>query len=120
MPRRRRRMRRPTAARVLDGIRGADPRLFQVAFLGVFLAFFLAALGLAVVRKVGRLDISLAYLGAHAALRLARVLWLHQRLAVFEHGLMSGTLIIFAFFMISDPRSTPDTRRGRVAFAGLV
>ena len=28
--------------------------------------------------------------------------------------------MLFAFFMISDPKTTPDTRLGRILFAGLV
>jgi len=85
-----------------------------------FAAFFFAALGLAVVRKVGRLDITLAFLGAHATLQLGRVLWLGHGPAVFLHRVSSGALILFAFFMISDPRSTPNARGGRIAFACLV
>ena len=87
---------------------------------GAFLAFFIGALGLAVVRSARRLDVSLAFLGTHAALHLARILWLGQPLAVFQHRMSSGALILFAFFMISDPRSTPDARSGRIVFAVLV
>ena len=29
-------------------------------------------------------------------------------------------MLLFAFFMISDPKTTPDSRAGRVLFAGLV
>src|SRR6185503_14230267 len=36
------------------------------------------------------------------------------------HRLQNGALLIFAFFMISDPRTTPDSRRGRILFASLV
>ena len=32
----------------------------------------------------------------------------------------SGALLLFAFFMISDPKTTPDSRAGRVLFAALV
>ena len=32
----------------------------------------------------------------------------------------SGALLLFAFFMISDPRTTPDSRAGRLLFAALV
>lgn len=87
---------------------------------GAILAFFLAALGLTVVRKVGRLDITVAYLACHVGLLLVRMLWLGERFAVPLHRLSSGSLILFAFFMISDPRSTPDARAGRIAFAALV
>jgi Na+-translocating ferredoxin:NAD+ oxidoreductase RnfD subunit len=34
--------------------------------------------------------------------------------------LQNGALVLFAFFMISDPKTTPDTRLGRILFAGLV
>jgi enediyne biosynthesis protein E5 len=34
--------------------------------------------------------------------------------------MQSGSLLIFAFFMISDPRTTPDARVGRFIFALVV
>src|SRR5207245_8826335 len=36
------------------------------------------------------------------------------------HRFESGALILFAFFMISDPKTTPDSRVGRMLFTGLV
>jgi Na+-transporting NADH:ubiquinone oxidoreductase subunit NqrB len=87
---------------------------------GALLAFAIAGLGLLVTRRIGRLDISLAYLGAYAGLLLLRALELGERPEVFLHRLSSGALIVFVFFMISDPRSTPDARGGRVLFATLV
>jgi hypothetical protein len=36
------------------------------------------------------------------------------------HRLQSGALLLFTFFMISDPKTTPDSRAGRVVFAALV
>jgi Na+-translocating ferredoxin:NAD+ oxidoreductase RnfD subunit len=36
------------------------------------------------------------------------------------HRLESGALLLFSFFMISDPKTTPDSRAGRVLFAALV
>ena len=32
----------------------------------------------------------------------------------------SGALLIFAVFMISDPKTTPDSRSGRIVYALLV
>src|SRR5262249_5430569 len=40
--------------------------------------------------------------------------------AVPLHQLESGALLLFAFFMISDPRTTPDARRMRIPFGALV
>jgi len=36
------------------------------------------------------------------------------------HRLQSGALLLFAFFMISDPKTTPDARGARILFAVLV
>ena len=43
-----------------------------------------------------------------------------QRLAVWTHQLESGALLLFAFFMISDPMTSPNSRRGRIAHAAVV
>src|SRR5579871_383838 len=79
-----------------------------------------AALGCAVAHRAFRSDVSLSFLAAWVALRAGRVLYLGQRLPVLVHQLAVGSLIIFAFFMISDPKTTPNSRLGRVVFAGLV
>jgi Na+-translocating ferredoxin:NAD+ oxidoreductase RnfD subunit len=36
------------------------------------------------------------------------------------HQLQSGTLLIFSFFMITDPKTTPNSRAGRLLFTLLV
>ena len=36
------------------------------------------------------------------------------------HRLENGALLLFTFFMISDPKTTPDSRAGRILFAALV
>ena len=79
-----------------------------------------AALGFAVSHRAFRSDVSLAFLAAFVALRLQRVLLLGQRLPVLEHQLASGSLLLFAFFMISDPKTTPRSRAGRLVLACAV
>ena len=59
-------------------------------------------------------------LACYAALLVGRSLWLGEPLAIPLHRLESGALVLFAFFMISDPKTTPDSRAGRVLFAALV
>jgi len=83
---------------------------------GMALLAWFAALGLAVVHRSFRSDVSLAFLGSWVALKLGRVLWLGQRPAVLGHQLLVGSLILFTFFMISDPKTTPDRRSARIAF----
>lgn len=85
----------------------------------VFLLWILA-LGLAVAHRAFRSDTSLAFLAAHLALKAARVGWLGQPRAVFVHQLESGSLLLFAFFMISDPKTTPQRRPLRIVYAAAV
>jgi hypothetical protein len=85
-----------------------------------FFAFLMACVGGLVVSRAARSDVTLAFLGAYAAILFARALWLGQRAAIPLHQLQSGALLLFAFFMISDPRTTPRSRAGRVLFAALV
>ena len=86
----------------------------------VWLGSLLVFLAILVLRAAQRSDVALFFLGSHAALLFARALWLGDPLAIPLHQLQSGSLLIFAFFMISDPRTTPDSRLGRFLFAFAV
>ena len=83
-------------------------------------AFALACAGGLVVNRAARADVTWTFLAVHAGLLVGRALWLGDPLAIPAHRLASGALVLFAFFMISDPRTTPDSRAGRVLFAVLV
>jgi enediyne biosynthesis protein E5 len=61
-------------------------------------------------------DIALFFLGSHAALLLARAWWLGDPWAIPLHQLESDSLLIFPFFMISDPKTSPDARLARLLF----
>jgi hypothetical protein len=87
---------------------------------GMALMAWFAVLGLAVVTRSFRTDVSLAFLGAWVLLKLGRVLWLGQRPAVLGHQLLVGSLILFTFFMISDPKTTPDRRSVRIGWGMAV
>lgn len=83
-------------------------------------AFGLASLGSLVIHRAERSDVTWAFLGSYAALIFGRALYLGDPMAIPLNQLQSGALLIFAFFMISDPKTTPDTRFGRVVFAAMV
>ena len=85
-----------------------------------FFAFLIACLGGLVVMRAARADVTLTFLAAWVALLVGRSLWLHEPMTIPLHRLQSGALLLFTFFMISDPRTTPDSRAGRVVFAVLV
>jgi Na+-transporting NADH:ubiquinone oxidoreductase subunit NqrB len=86
---------------------------------GPLLAAALVA-GACWVLRGARADATLAFLGAWCALLFGRALWLGDPLAIPLHQLESGALLLFAGFMLSDPRSLPDARPARIAFALLV
>jgi enediyne biosynthesis protein E5 len=78
---------------------------------------FLAILVLGAARRA---DIAIFFFASHAALLLARAWWLGDPFSIPLHQLQSGSLLIFTFFMISDPRTTPDAAAGRFLFAFAV
>lgn len=85
-----------------------------------FFAFLIACLGGLVVNRAARSDVTYAFLAFYLAVLFGRALWLGQPAAIPLHQLGSGAFLIFTFFMISDPKTTPDSRAGRVLFALLV
>lgn len=82
--------------------------------------FLMACLGGLVVNRAARSDVTYAFIVSYAALVFGRAVQLGDPLAIPFHGLESGALILFTFFMISDPKTTPDSRAGRILFAFLV
>ena len=87
---------------------------------GAFFAFLLAGIGGLVIHRASRSDVTYAFVGFYAALVLGRTLWLGDPLAIPLHHLQNGAFLLFAFFMISDPKTTPDSRAGRILFALMV
>jgi enediyne biosynthesis protein E5 len=83
-------------------------------------ALWFVALGGLVTQRARRWDISWVFLAAWLGLCAARMLWLGQPTAVWEHQLGSGALLLFAFFMISDPMTIPNRRGARIAYALIV
>ncbi len=85
-----------------------------------FFGFLLACLGGLVVHRAARGDVTWAFLAAYTGLLFGRAAWLGDPLVIPAHQIQSGAFLIFAFFMISDPKTTPDTRPGRILYAFLV
>jgi Na+-translocating ferredoxin:NAD+ oxidoreductase RnfD subunit len=72
------------------------------------------------VNRATRSDVTYAFIAFYCALLFGRSLYLGEPLAIPVHRLESGALLLFTFFMISDPKTTPDSRAGRVLFAAMV
>jgi len=83
-------------------------------------ALLFAGTGGMVLKRVGRWDTTAAFLGSYALLEAIRNLWLGWTWDVFCHRLMSGSLLLFALFMVTDPRSIPNARISRILWAGCI
>ena len=70
-----------------------------------------------VLKRVGRWDTTAAFLGSYALLEALRNLYLGWTWDVWLHRLMSGSLLLFALFMVTDPRSIPNARPARFIWA---
>ena len=85
------------------------------------LVFTIGVFGLLVLLRVNRLDTALAFLLTFCALNFFRtVILLGWRMDFFLHQFTSGTLLLFAFFMITDPVSTPSHPKARIIWATMI
>jgi hypothetical protein len=87
-------------------------------------ALWFIALGGVVTQRVRRWDVSLAFLLTWALLLAGRLVWLdyawNPGAAMWWQQLSNGAVLLFAFFMISDPMTTPQHPRARMAYAAAV
>lgn len=84
------------------------------------LAAWVIALGGFVASRAQRADTSWVFLVAYLGLVGLWYLWLGKSFASWLHHLQNGALLLFAFFMISDPMTTPDRRSARIVHAVCV
>jgi Na+-translocating ferredoxin:NAD+ oxidoreductase RnfD subunit len=85
-----------------------------------FGAFALACLGFIVLTRAKRAETTSTFVIVYAALLLCRTFWLGDPITIPLHHMQNGALLIFAFFMISDPKTTPNTAAGRIFYATIV
>ena len=83
-------------------------------------ALLLGGGGALVLGQARRIDTAVAFLLVYGGLLLVRCLRLGDPLTIPWHQAQSGALLIFSLFMITDPRTTPDRRAHRIAFAAAV
>jgi Na+-transporting NADH:ubiquinone oxidoreductase subunit NqrB len=84
------------------------------------LGFLIACLGGLVVNRAARSDVTFVFLGFYISFLFIRALWLDDPLSIPFHQIQNGAFLIFSFFMISDPKTTPNSRAGRILFAFFV
>lgn len=86
----------------------------------IWLGFLLSSLALLVLYRIPSADMGPMFFAIWAALLFGRAFWLGDPLSIPMHQLQNGAVLIFAFFMISDPKTIPDTFKGRFTFAVIV
>ncbi len=85
------------------------------------LALWVLSAGLFVTGAIGRRETVAAFLGTWGLLLALRLAWLGFEPAlgaqVWLHQVANGATLLFAFFMITDPMTTPQHRSARIAYA---
>lgn len=121
----------------LNGKHVFNPSLFGIVFCVAFtgdawvspgkwgneylLVIFFIACALLVLLKVGRIDTSLAFLGTLMALEFIRTcIYFNDNIWVYLQKFSSGTILLFAFFMITDPMTTPRSFKGRLIWGAAI
>ncbi len=85
------------------------------------LVFTILCLGCIMVTKVQQLDVSFAFAGTYSLLLFTRqVIYLGWSADFFVQSITSGSLLLFSFFMITDPKTTPDHPVARITWAMAV
>src|ERR1043165_5132564 len=83
--------------------------------------FAIITLGTIVVTRVQKLDVSLAFVLTFAGLLFWRqILVLGWPMDYFVHSVTTGGLLLFTFFMISDPRTSPNHPFARILWAVII
>jgi len=87
----------------------------------IVLFFLVIILGTIVVTKVQKLDISLSFLFTFIGLLYWRQIFvLGWPMDYFIHSISTGSLLLFTFFMISDPKTSPNHPVARIIWAMLI
>jgi len=79
--------------------------------------FGVLSLGFIVATRVQKLDVSLAFLGTFAGLLFLRqIIYLGWPIDHFVQSVSTGSLLLFSFFMITDPKTIPNHTTVRIVW----
>lgn len=82
---------------------------------------FISSAALMVLFKVGRIDTSFMFLGSLILLEFTRtVIYQGWSADVFLYKFTNGTILLFAFFMITDPVTTPKSLKARLIWGASI
>ena len=78
------------------------------------------AIGSLLTRRAKQFDLAWVFLLFYVGGIAVRNLYLGYELPITFHAAQNGALLLFAFFMITDPRTAPNHFRGKLVFAFFV
>jgi Na+-transporting NADH:ubiquinone oxidoreductase subunit NqrB len=82
---------------------------------GAVIMFGVFSFGFVVTTRVQKLDVSLAFFGTFVALiYLRQIVYLGWPIDHFVQSVSTGSLLLFSFFMITDPKTIPNHKFARV------
>ena len=84
------------------------------------LSLLLFAVGWALVVRAQRWLVSLSYLVSFLGFNLARALFFQKPLWAYSLSMLGPGMQLFLFYMISDPRTSPDDRKRQLAFGVML
>lgn len=85
------------------------------------LLFGICCLGFIVVTRIQKLDTGIAFLGTFAGLLFIRqAIYLGWPLDFFVQSISTGSLLLFSFFMITDPKTIPNHPAARILWSMAV
>lgn len=88
---------------------------------GAILLFLVGILGSVVVYKVNRLDTSFAFIGTLIGLQVWRnIIYQGWPFDYIIQQFTNGSILLFTFFMITDPVTTPSNRTARIIWSTLI
>jgi enediyne biosynthesis protein E5 len=87
---------------------------------GISTTLVLLCFGLWVTIQAGMGLLSVSFLGSYILLLLFRIFYYEYQLDILWHQLENGSLLLFSFFMITDPKTCPISKIGQVIHPILV
>ncbi len=88
---------------------------------GMVLLFAVLCLGFIVVTKVQNLSASISFLAVFAGLLFIRqIIHLGWPMDYFLQSISTGSLLLFSFFMITDPKTTPNHRMAKILWCAAI
>jgi enediyne biosynthesis protein E5 len=88
---------------------------------GMVILFAVLCLGFIVVTKVQNLSASLSFLGVFASLIFIRqIIYLGWPIDYFLQSISTGSLLLFSFFMITDPKTTPNHNIAKIIWCAAI